>query len=505
MFKNHKSSLKIKIGEKIKMKKTALIIIVITIISKIFGFTREILLSYFYGASNISDVYIVSTTIPNVIYGFVVAGITASYIPVLSKIKNDEGNDEANSFTSNLVNIVILITTLMALIISLFAPAIVKAFASGFDATTFKFAVMFTRITLFSMYSIGLTVVFSGYLQVEGRYVITSIYMSKKIGLILLPLGYVAANIVQLILLLPAVSKIKYKHRLIINFKNEYIIEVVRMSIPVIIGISVNQVNVLIDRTLASRIIEGGISALSYANTLTGFIIGIFVLSITTVIYPTISKLASESKIEPLVKVLSQGIISIAVFVIPATVGFILFSEPIVRLLYGRGEFSNDAVSLTAQSLSFYSIGIMAVGLRELFARVYYAFHETLAAIGMIINIVLNIILSRVLGIGGLALATSISAIISSYLMVISLKKRFHEHQFKIFSSSLFKIFLSSLLMGIVSYFSFNYLMMSNENTVSLFITILIAFLTYFGVMYLLKVEEFNAMLGHIKNKVKKN
>lgn len=130
------------------MKKTAIILMIITILSKIFGFTREIALSYFYGASNISDAFLISLTIPSVIFSFIGTGISTGYIPMYSKIEQKYGEKEGNRYTNNLVNILLILCTVMIIFGLLFTDKIVKIFASGFAGDTLALAVQFTRISL---------------------------------------------------------------------------------------------------------------------------------------------------------------------------------------------------------------------------------------------------------------------------------------------------------------------------------------------------------------------
>jgi putative peptidoglycan lipid II flippase len=157
------------------MKKTAIILMIITILSKIFGFTREIALSYFYGASNISDAFLISLTIPSVIFSFIGTGISTGYIPMYSKIEQKYGEKEGNRYTNNLVNILLILCTVMIIFGLLFTDKIVKIFASGFAGDTLALAVQFTRISLVGIYFTGLISVFGAFLRIKGNYAIPAL------------------------------------------------------------------------------------------------------------------------------------------------------------------------------------------------------------------------------------------------------------------------------------------------------------------------------------------
>lgn len=140
------------------------------------------------------------------------------------------------------------------------------------------------------------------------------------------------------------------------------------------IGVSVNQINVLVDRTLASSIAVGGISALNYASRLNGFVQGMFVTTISSVMYPMISKMAAQNNMNGLKKSVSEAINIISLLVIPATVGAMVFAEPVVKLLFGRGAFDPQAISMTSDALFFYSMGMIGFGLREVLSSAFFLY-----------------------------------------------------------------------------------------------------------------------------------
>jgi putative peptidoglycan lipid II flippase len=502
------------------MKKTALILMIVTIISKIVGFGREITLSYFYGASNISDAFLISLTIPSVIFSFIGTGISTGYIPLYSKIEQKYGEKEGSRYTNNLVNILLIMCTGIIVFGLLFTDQIVKIFASGFEGDTLVLAVKFTRISLLGIYFTGLLSVFKGFLQLKENYVvpaligfpmsffiILSILLSSKTNILVLAIGSVIATASQLALLVPFVRKAGYRYKFVLDTKDEYIRKMVYIALPVMIGVSVNQINVLVDRTLASGIAVGGISALNYANKLNGFVQGMFVVTISTVMYPMISKMAAKSNFDGLKKSVSEAINLINLFVIPATVGAMIFAEPVVRLLFGRGAFDPEAISMTSSGLFYYSIGMIGFGLREILSRAFYSMQDTKtpminAAVAMGMNIVLNIILSRFLGLGGLALATSISAIFCTGLLFVSLRKKVGPFGMKNTTISFIKILVSSLGMGIAAYISYDTLLSHISRNLSLIISICIGAVVYFVIVYFMKIDEVETLVNAAKRKL---
>lgn len=504
------------------MKKTAIILMFITIFSKLFGFLREITLSYFYGASSISDAYLISLTIPTVIFSLIGTGIVTGYIPIYSRINKEYGLNEANKFTSNLTNIILIVSSIIIILGLLFTEQLVRLFANGFEGETLALAVKFTKISLIGIYFTSLVYIYKGFLDLKGNFtvpaligfpfnffIILSIYLSSNNNIMILIVGTIIAILSQFLFLLPFVYKKGYKHKFILNVKDEHIKAMAYMALPVIIGVSVNQINVLVDRSLASQIAVGGISALNYAYRLNGFVQGIFVVSISTVMYPTISKMSADNNIKGLKKTVSEAINGVNLLVIPATIGFMIFAEPIVKLLFGRGAFDDRAVAMTSQALFFYAIGMVGFGLRDIISRAFYSLRDTKtpminASIAVVLNIVLNFILSKYLGIGGLALATSISGLFCTALLLISLRKKIGPLGLKSASISFIKILFASLIMGVIAKMSYDALLKYINENLSLIIAIGIAGIVYFVLIYFMKIEEVDTIIRAIKNKIKR-
>lgn len=506
------------------MKKTVLLLIILTIVSKFIGFGREIILSYFYGASNVSDAYIIALTIPTVIFAFIGRGISTAFIPMYNKVDKNLGPEEANKFTNNLSNVLLVVSTVVVIFGMIFTEQIVRVFASGFEGSTLILATNFTRVSILGIYFTALINVFKPYLQIKGNFavpaligfpmnfcIILSIIISSRGNTMILAYGIVASVLAQFIFMVPFIVKKGFRYTPILNFKETHIKNMAYLALPVILGVAVNDINKIIDRTLASQIAEGGISALNYAARLNGFVQGIIVMSIATAMYPLISKMAAEDNISGLKKTLSEAISGISILVVPATVGAMVLTQPIVELLFGRGAFDIHAVAMTSNALFFYSIGMTGIGLRQVLSRPFYALQDTKtpvvnATIGVILNIILNIILSRYLGIGGLALATSISAIFTAILMLISLRKKIGPFGMKQISISFVKILFASLVMGGVARLSYEYLKANIfSQNLSLIISMGVGAIIYFVMIYIMKIDEVESMINSLKAKISKS
>ncbi|GKU77022.1 murein biosynthesis integral membrane protein MurJ [Paenibacillus sp. L3-i20] len=504
------------------MKKTALIIILITLFSKLLGFVRDIGLSYFYGASSISDAYIISTTIPLTIFGFLGIAISTGYIPMYSKIREEHGEIESIRYTNNLTNIYLVLSTFILVLGILFAKPIVSVFASGLRGESLILAVKFTKIGMISIYFTGMVYIFNSFLQIKGNYVvpalvgfplnilvIISIYLSSNGDVLLLSIGTVVATASQLLLILPFVYKEGYKYRVEFDIKDKHIKSMAYIAFPAMIGVSVNQINTLVDTTLASQIVTGGISVISYANRFIGSLESIFAITIATIMFPLMSKMVAEKNKDGIKKSLSDAIGAINLLVIPISIGIMVFSEPIVRLLFGRGAFDSQAIILTSNVIFYYSIGMTATGIREVLSRTFYSMQDTKtptinAAIALVMNIVLNIILSRFMGISGLALATSISAIFCVVLLFISLRKKIEIFSIGKVCISLLKILAASLFMGYLAKLLYDLLVNYINEIMSLIISVGVGALIYLVIIYFMKIEDVDNIMNVLKKRIKK-
>lgn len=501
------------------MKKTAIILMIITVLSKILGFVREVSLSYFFGANNITDAYLISLTIPSVLFGFLGAALGTGFIPLFNEIKVKKNEQRSIEFTNNLINILLFLSTIIVIATLVFTIPIVKLFATGFTGETLKIAVRFTKISIIGIYFSGLIYIFMAYLQIKNNFtipaligfpmniiIIASMFIASRTNAIYLAIGSIIAFASQLVFLLPFAYKKGYRFSIVFNIKDKYIVNLFNIALPAILGVSVNQLNVLVDRTIASKVAEGGISALNYADKLQLFVLGIFVTSISTVLYPTLSKMAAELNYEGLKKSLTESVSSISLLVIPATVGAMIFSTQVVEMLFGRGAFDEMAVKMTSSALFYYSIGMIGYGLREVLSKAFYSMKDTKtptinAVIALIMNIILNITLSKFMGIAGLALATSISAIVCTGLLFLSLRKKIGSFGLKEIVISFIKITVASIVMGVVAKLSYNILLGNLSKNLALIVAIMVGGLVYFAIIPFMKIREVDETIFKLKQK----
>ena len=514
-----------------KTKTTALVLMLIILTSKITGFFRDRVLAQTCGAGEITDAYLTALNIPVVLFDGISAALGTTFIPIYFKIKSSKGQEEVNKFTSNILNIVILISLVFVLLGVIFAPYIVKIFAVGFKGDVFDLTVNYSKILIFSMVFIAINGLVSSYLVASGNvyisgaitipfniFVIIAIIFASVTESYVMVYGTLIAYIAQLLFQLPLLIKKGYKHRLTVNLRDENIRQILFLVIPVFIGSYINQINAVVNRTLASTLDSGSITALNYANKLNMFAVGVIAVAISTIMYPILSKLASEGN-KKLFKInISKSINMIVIIMLPIMVVMTTFSTEIVKVLFEEGSFNSHDTYLTSTALFFYSIGILAYGLKELLAKSFYSLQDTKtpvrnATISVVINIVFSIILVNIMGIGGLALASSISATVTTMLLLISLRKKIGKIGFSYILKTFIKGAIASIVMYIIMRIAYNYIFIYGSRfalesrkfiAFNCFISVILGMSTYLIVVLALKVKEvkeiFDAILFKLKN-----
>jgi len=284
-----------------------------------------------------------------------------------------------------------------------------------------------------------------------------------------------------------------------------------KLIVPVLIGASVSQINFLIDRSFASNLGEGGISTLNFANKLNMFVYGVFGVAISTVVYTSLSKFSAQNNEENYNQTLIESINIMNLIMIPATIGMIVLRHPLVDIVFKHGAFDETSARLTAEVLLFYAPGILAYGIRDIINRAFYALQDTKtpminSVIGLAINIVLNAVLVKYMGITGLALATTISAITTSLLLLFSFKK-IHKVSYRKISIAFVKVVASSAIMGIGVYLFYKAIAVYLGTSfvlrlLGLLLSTVVGIIIYIVSIKIFRVEEYAYFIGKLKDKV---
>ncbi|MGL6106533.1 murein biosynthesis integral membrane protein MurJ [Romboutsia sp.] len=495
---------------------------IITILAKILGFIRETVLVSNYGASMTTDAYITAMNIPNILFAVIASALATTLIPIFFQVEKERGEEKSLEFLNNIISIVIIATIILAILGYIFAQPLTHIFAIQFSGEKLAMATNFTKTMIFGMIFIALSNIMISFLQIKGNFIIPGmmaipyniivilIILFSNNNVEILAIGTFIAMISQFLFQFVFAIKNGFKYRFYINVKDEYIKKMLPLILPVFLAVGVRQINIIVDRSLASTLGDGMITVLNSANKLNEFALGLFISTIAVVIYPFIAKLSIDGDKESLITIVKKSINTIIILITPVSIGAIVLAEPIVRIIYERGSFTPSATNLTASALAFYSIGMIGSGVTTILNQVFYAFKDTnkpmkIASLSVVINIILAITLIKYIGHIGLAFATSIASILGSIILFVNLKNKIGDFgQLDIIRTAL-KSLVASVVMGVLVSIVYKYTISSiNIESLSILISVVSGCVVYGILIIAFKVDEVRWLLSNIKIKINK-
>ena len=285
-----------------------------------------------------------------------------------------------------------------------------------------------------------------------------------------------------------------------IAFRNHNIRKFLVMVLPIFLGKTINSINIIIDKSIASLLSEGVVSVLNYGNRITGFVTSVFVVSITTALFPQLSRLSAASDTRQLKHTYRSSCGIIGLFVIPISAGMMMFSKEFVQLLFFRGEFTEFDVQRTGEVVFFYSLGLLFYSIKEVTINVYYALQDTKtptinSLLAIVLNIVINLLLMRTMEHKGLALATALSSFITTVLLIIQLQRKMGHMGYRYLAGTYLKMIIAAGAMTAATLPFYHWFSTKTTSLlVSLLAAIVVAMIVYFIACLLLRVKE----LGHV-------
>ncbi len=428
--------------------KSTFVVSSMTLISRVFGYVRDMVTAQIFGAGPAFDAFAVAFKIPNFIRRLSAEGsFSQAFVPVLSEYQKQKSPEEIKAFINNMaggLGTALLILTIVGVI---FAPWVVRIFAPGFDVTgpRYEMAVSMLRITFPYIFLISLTAYAGAILNTYGRYwvaaftpvllnlamIAAAIWLSPllHIPIIGLAWGVFIAGVIQLLFQFPYLQRMGLLPIPTFNFRDPGVNKVLKLMVPSLFGVSVSQINLLIDTLFASILIVGSMSWLYYSDRLLEFPLGVIGVAISTVILPHLSRHHATDSTENFSQTLDWAMRCVLLVGIPATVGVILLAGPLLSTLFQHGKFDGHAVIMASKSLVAFAIGLTAFMLVKILAAGFYAKQDIrtpvkIGILAMVANMVFNAILVWPLAHAGIALSTSLSAILNASLLFYFLLKK---------------------------------------------------------------------------------
>ena len=419
-----------------------------TAASRVFGFVRDVVIAQTFGASAGADAFFVAFRIPNFLRRLFAEGAFAqAFVPVLSEYRAGRDAADVRDLASHVFGALVGALTVVTVVGIVAAPVLIAVFAPGFvsDPAKYALAVEMVRITFPYVFFISLVAFAGGMLNTYGRFAVpafTPILLNLcligaalwlapvlDVPVVALAWGVLAAGIVQLLFQFPFLAALGMLVRPRLRRAHEGVARVISLMLPAVFGVSVSQINLLVDTMIASFLVTGSVSWLYYSDRMVEFPLGVFGIALATVILPHLSRQHTDASHQSFSDTLDWALRLVVLIATPAAVGLGVLAAPILTTLFQYGEFSAHDVEMAARSLLAFAFGLLAFAAIKVLATGYFSRQDTrtpvrIGVIAMLANIVLNLLLVIPLAHAGLALATTLSAFLNAGLLLRGLVAR---------------------------------------------------------------------------------
>ena len=453
----------------------ASIISLATLTSRILGFIRDVIIARLFGVYLHAQAFVIAFRIPNLFRDLVGEGASnAAIVPVLSEYSLKHSKEEFWELVNILLNLLVVILSAITILGIIFSPLIVRLIAPGFigSADKLQATINLNRIIFPYILLIGLAVYAMAVLNSLKSFAISAFapcFLNIAIivcalifgeGTTGLATGVLLGGILQLAVQVPLLYKKGLRLKFILCFQHPAVIQIRKLMLPRLVSSSIYQFNNFVDSIFGSLVAivgDGGVAVLYFAYRLIQFPIGIFSNAIAQAILPTFSTQALEDNQENLKNTLAWGLRIVFFVMLPTTALFMILADPLVFTLFGGGKFDLNSGRLTSNALFFYSIGLTAYGGTKILQSCFFALKDTvtptkIAGLALLMNVILNALLMFPLKIGGLALATSISGIISFFFLFFILSRRLAGFGERKILKSCLRILAATLCMAAVCF-----------------------------------------------------
>ena len=444
--------------------------------SRVLGVVREQVVAAYFGAGNATDAFNVAFRIPNLVRDLFAEGaMSAAFVPTFTRRLTMESRESAWRLGNIVITALVLITGALVVAGMVFAEPLVTAFAGDYASVPGKLelAVFLTRLMLPFLTLVALAAALMGMLNSLNRFFIPALSPAMfNIGTIVcavalvpvmprvglhpitaIAIGTLVGGFGQLALQWPQLAREGFRFRPMLDFNDEGLRRILVLMGPGTIGLAATQVNIFVNTVLATGEGTGAVSWLNYAFRLMYLPIGLFGVSIATAAMPAVSKQAAQDDRAGIRRTVADSLLLMTSLNVPATIGLAVLAVPIVQVIFERRAFTHADTLATAAALQFYAVGLVGYSVVRIASPTFYALNESrtpviVSMISVLVNAALNIGLARVMGYGGLALGTSIAALLNAAALLFLLRRRLDGLEGRRVLVSFAKIALASILMG---------------------------------------------------------
>jgi putative peptidoglycan lipid II flippase len=459
-----------------RLARSAGLIGIATLTSRVLGLARDSVLAHFFGAGNAMDAFNVASRIPNLVRDLFAEGaMSAAFVPTFTRHLATRGKQEAWRLGSQALNALAVVTGAIALVGIMLAWPLSRVYAGDYADVPGKLELTasLTRVMFPFLPMVALAVALMGMLNSLGRFFVPALSPAMfNVAIILsafliapivegvgvhpiygIAIGTLLGGLGQILLQWPALRREGYRHAWALDPNDPGLREILVLMGPATIGVAATQINLVVNTMLATGQGTGAVSWLYYAFRLMYLPIGLFGVSIATAALPDISRQAARESLTEVRGTISHGLRMMLMLNVPATVGLVVLASPIIALLLERGAFSRADTAATAAALICYAPGLVGYSAVKLATPTFYALRDartpvlvSLITVGT--NLVLNITLVRTLGYRGLALGTTLAALLNAALLLTLLRRRLGGLDEERLAVAFAKIALASIVMG---------------------------------------------------------
>lgn len=486
--------------------------------SRLLGVVRNSAIATIFGNSSAIDAYFAAFRIPDTVFTLVSgAALTAAFIPTFAGLLEVDREDEAWEVASTVLNTLFLTLAGVAAVMFVFAPQLMDILVHGFSPPKRALAVDLSRVMLLQPIFLGLGAIVSAILQTYNRFAPTAIaplvynlavifaavLFGHTHGVSVLAWAVVAGAIGYLLVQIPAIRPVAH-FSIGMNWHAPAAREILRLLGPRLIGVAAFQAMILITLFLAASLPPGSVGAFNYAWPLIAFPVGALGTAAATAIFPTLSRLSATEHADAVRSTVNGSLRLILFLALPSAAGLMVLRVPVINVLYFHGRWTQSATDKTSAALLFFSLGIASLAAVEVFPRVFYAGKNTITPVRIaIVAVALDAglgalfihIFPREIGVGGLALATSIASTVQAVWLALALEGSIGRFGRRSILLTLRDALLASAVMALALYDALYllervFVQQGLGALITLAIELPLGLATFVGVAYLLGAPE---------------
>ena len=422
--------------------KSAAAVTVVLSVSKIVGFLRDVVLTQYFGTSSSADAYTQAFRVINIISSTISACVLATFIPMYTRIKNNDGDEAAHRYTNNVLSAISLLSLVLILLCYLMMPTLIGLFSPGFSPDKRALTVQLARIMLPLILTMAVMTFFQSYLNAHQRFFAAQltgmplsicvigvvIVLQSTAGIFASGYGTLLGGFLQVVVLLPFLRGI-FRYQPIFQPRDKHLLRTLMLMLPSLASVAINEVNSAVDAIMGSGLGEGAVASLSYSYKLINLVVGVVVVAVNAVIYTRLSNQNASGDSAGFRSTIRTGLMTQTALLAPIMVVAIIMGREIITVVYQRGAFTAESTAMTTFAFVYYVPSILFTALRDIMNRSFYSLGDTkipalLGIVSVAANVIMNLALIKVMNVGLLALTFSLSLLVSAILLFYMLRKR---------------------------------------------------------------------------------